>query len=249
MRRVKRFLAVATIAGLSAIGAGAAAALPVDKAPLSTASSETSNLQQVRWHHGYWHGRHWHHRHWRHRYWHHRHWRHHYRHHRYWHHRHWRHRGWRYSARDHCRGASWRAAGACEPPAAAPVVVMGPKSSSFGPAHRVEHLGEKRETFCAARGYPLLTRNRFQLPATAALAKVSADAINSAEFSGRGAERNRALIAKAEILLDRRHFSPGVIDGSNGENFRKALAAFQRSEGLKPTGKLNIGKLGAPQQR
>jgi lipoprotein-anchoring transpeptidase ErfK/SrfK len=74
---------------------------------------------------------------------------------------------------------------------------------------------------------------------TAASPKLSADAINSAEFSGRDIERNRALIAKAEILLDRRRFSPGEIDGSNGDNFRNALAAFQRVQGLTATGKLD----------
>jgi hypothetical protein len=51
------FLAVAIIGAFSAIGAGAASALPVDKAPATTASSVSSDVQQVRWHH-----RHWHHR-------------------------------------------------------------------------------------------------------------------------------------------------------------------------------------------
>jgi hypothetical protein len=66
----------------------------------------------------------------------------------------------------------------------------------------------------------------------AAPASLSPEAINSAELSSPRAEKNRALIAKAEILLDRRRFSPGEIDGSDGENFRKALAAFQSTEQL-----------------
>lgn len=73
----------------------------------------------------------------------------------------------------------------------------------------------------------------------AAPARLSPEAVNSAELSSPRAEKNRALIAKAEILLDRRHFSPGEIDGSDGENFRKALAAFQNTEDLQPTGKLD----------
>jgi lipoprotein-anchoring transpeptidase ErfK/SrfK len=64
---------------------------------------------------------------------------------------------------------------------------------------------------------------------------LTADAINSA-----GPERNdAALITKAEVLLDRNHFSPGQIDGKDGENFRKALAAFQQTQKLNPTGKID----------
>jgi lipoprotein-anchoring transpeptidase ErfK/SrfK len=36
------------------------------------------------------------------------------------------------------------------------------------------------------------------------------------------------FIAKAQILLSRRSVSPGVIDGVDGENFRKAVAQFRR---------------------
>ena len=64
---------------------------------------------------------------------------------------------------------------------------------------------------------------------------LTSDSINSA-----GPERNdAALITKAEVLLDRNHFSPGQIDSKNGENFRKALAAFQQTQKLNPTGKID----------
>ena len=76
MSRAKRFLAAAIVAGFWTIGAGAAAALPMDKAPATTTSSVSSDVQQVRWHHRHWHHRYWHHRRWHHRHWHHRHWHH-----------------------------------------------------------------------------------------------------------------------------------------------------------------------------
>jgi len=56
------------------------------------------------------------------------------------------------------------------------------------------------------------------------------------------AKRGRGIdpaIVKAEILLDRAGFSPGVIDGRDGENFKKALAAYQAANGLERTGRLD----------
>ncbi len=54
-----------------------------------------------------------------------------------------------------------------------------------------------------------------------------------------------SAIAKAEILLERHHFSSGEIDGRDGDNFRKALQAFQSTHGLAATGKLNPETLSA----
>jgi lipoprotein-anchoring transpeptidase ErfK/SrfK len=44
---------------------------------------------------------------------------------------------------------------------------------------------------------------------------------------------------KAQILLDRARFSPGAIDGRDGDNVRQALAAFAGEHGLKADGELN----------
>ena len=63
------------------------------------------------------------------------------------------------------------------------------------------------------------------------------ESINAAAPQGTSSER--ALILKTEVLLDRDGFSPGEIDGKNGDNFRKALAAFQQTKNLAASGKLD----------
>jgi lipoprotein-anchoring transpeptidase ErfK/SrfK len=53
-----------------------------------------------------------------------------------------------------------------------------------------------------------------------------------------------ALI-RAEVLLDRAGFSPGVIDGKAGDNLRNAVAAYARANGLSSDGRLDGAVLSA----
>lgn len=53
-----------------------------------------------------------------------------------------------------------------------------------------------------------------------------------------GAQRSQA-VAAVQILLDHAHHSPGVIDGIMGANTHRAIEAYQESNGLRPTGKID----------
>src|SRR6516164_6704203 len=64
-------------------------------------------------------------------------------------------------------------------------------------------------------------------------------AVNDAQWSRTASDRSGPVLLKAQVLLDRAGFSPGAIDARDGENFDKALRAFQRAHELKPTGKLD----------
>lgn len=64
------------------------------------------------------------------------------------------------------------------------------------------------------------------------------DAINAATFKASG-KPDPALLTKAQVLLDRAGFSPGTIDGRDGDNYRKALAAFRQQNGMNSDGGLD----------
>jgi lipoprotein-anchoring transpeptidase ErfK/SrfK len=72
-------------------------------------------------------------------------------------------------------------------------------------------------------------------PAPAAPTAHTAQA--AAPANAQAAEFERLL--RAQVLLDRAHFSPGEIDGAYGSNMHQALAGFQKARGLNPTGKLD----------
>lgn len=76
-------------------------------------------------------------------------------------------------------------------------------------------------------------------PCVAAAAKLDRHAVNAAELAAEPVEGINPAVIRAQVLLDRARFSPGVVDGHGGENFDKALAAFQAHHQLEATGKLD----------
>jgi lipoprotein-anchoring transpeptidase ErfK/SrfK len=79
------------------------------------------------------------------------------------------------------------------------------------------------------------------LVASTALAasRVDPESVNKATYE-RGAKEVRGPLAiKLQILLDRAHTSPGMIDGREGQNVKNALRMFEERSNLPIDGKLD----------
>ena len=71
-------------------------------------------------------------------------------------------------------------------------------------------------------------------------AALTPEIINNAQWAkGDAAAKLSPLVLKAQVLLSRAGFSPGVIDAQHGENLQKALRAYQQANSLEPTGDLD----------
>ncbi len=68
---------------------------------------------------------------------------------------------------------------------------------------------------------------------------LTVDAVNAAGKSGAAAKPGKAEVLRAQIMLDRAHFSSGEIDGAAGANLRAAIAGYQGARGIGSTGVLN----------
>ena len=58
-------------------------------------------------------------------------------------------------------------------------------------------------------------------------------------------DAKRHALLRAEVLLARAHFSPGVIDGQDGGNLQNAIAAFEAAHSLPVDGKMDEAVWGA----
>ena len=78
-------------------------------------------------------------------------------------------------------------------------------------------------------------------PGPAVQAALTPQAVEAAAYSADAAVSQEATpaVLRAQILLDRTRFSPGVIDGRGGENTRQAIAAFEAEAKLPVDGQLD----------
>ena len=72
-------------------------------------------------------------------------------------------------------------------------------------------------------------------------AQAAAKPIDTAEWKAEAVtpQAKKNALIRAEVLLARAHFSPGVIDGQDGGNLQNAIAAFEAAHGLPVDGKMD----------
>lgn len=91
---------------------------------------------------------------------------------------------------------------------------------------------------------------RTKLLAAAGLAAIALTPL-AAQPEGRAAKARPPIdwtIMHAQVILDSLGFSPGIVDGREGQSLTAALKAFQSTRGLETSGKLDRATLGALHQ-
>ncbi|WP_179992060.1 MULTISPECIES: L,D-transpeptidase family protein [unclassified Acinetobacter] len=83
-----------------------------------------------------------------------------------------------------------------------------------------------------------LTTTKAPTNSAAAKASWTLDGLNNASWYEDIGKGQFPVYARAHVMLNNAHASPGAIDGTSGKNTLKAIASFQQMNGIKPTGTL-----------
>lgn len=97
---------------------------------------------------------------------------------------------------------------------------------------------EKSENLKADIAQAPSTTNTTNTANNATKAAWTLDGINNAEWYDNIGRGQFPVYARAHVMLNNAHASPGAIDGSSGMNTLKAISSFQQMQNLEPTGTL-----------
>ncbi|WP_336169596.1 L,D-transpeptidase family protein [Acinetobacter sp. 161(2023)] len=127
--------------------------------------------------------------------------------------------------------------------AQAPTQITAQEQNDLNRASTTLQNLQKTEDPNAESGIAASTPTAAKSTATSKTAKVSAaswtlDGLNSAEWSENIGKGQLPVYARAHVMLNNAHASPGAIDGMSGKNTLKAISSFQQMNGLSPTGDL-----------
>ena len=102
----------------------------------------------------------------------------------------------------------------------------------------LEKTEDKNSGTAIAPSSPQTTTAKTASNPNAPKASWTLDGINNAEWYENIGKGQFPVYARAHVMLNNAHASPGAIDGSSGMNTLKAIASFQQMNGIKPTGEL-----------
>ncbi|ENW30389.1 L,D-transpeptidase family protein [Acinetobacter lwoffii] len=101
-----------------------------------------------------------------------------------------------------------------------------------------EALNELQDTEDQTASIGAAPNTKAPTKSAATKASWTLDGLNNAQWYENIGAGQFPVYARAHVMLNNAHASPGAIDGTSGKNTLKAIASFQQMNGIKPTGVL-----------